>query len=104
MCGIAGGVAVRGDARVNHERLRRMAALLAHRGPDAEGFWSDPAGRAGLAHRRLSVIDQIGGATPASITSGSAAWPRCSLTEGRMQKGSGAIRRAGPVSLIGVCR
>jgi len=73
MCGIAGGVAVRGDARVNQERLRRMAALLAHRGPDAEGFWSDPAGRAGLAHRRLSVIDLAGGSQPMCGTAGATA-------------------------------
>lgn len=32
-----------------------MAGSLSHRGPDAEGFWTD--GGLGLAHRRLSVID-----------------------------------------------
>lgn len=32
-----------------------MAASLAHRGPDAEGFFEDD--RAGFAHRRLSIID-----------------------------------------------
>ncbi len=32
-----------------------MAATLCHRGPDAEGIWTDAG--VGLAHRRLSVID-----------------------------------------------
>lgn len=32
-----------------------MAQTLCHRGPDADGLWSEPG--IGLAHRRLSVID-----------------------------------------------
>ncbi len=39
--------------------LRAMAAALAHRGPDGEGIWINPAGTAGLVHRRLAVIDPI---------------------------------------------
>jgi asparagine synthase (glutamine-hydrolysing) len=52
MCGIAGFL---GDypARL----LTDFATRLAHRGPDGEGVWSDPEQGAGLAHRRLSVID-----------------------------------------------
>ncbi len=34
-----------------------MTDSLAHRGPDGEGFWVNNAGRAGLGHRRLSIID-----------------------------------------------
>ncbi len=64
MCGIAGGFALQGDAAVDRERLCRMAGLMGHRGPDGEGFWSDPSGRAALAHRRLSVIDIEGGRQP----------------------------------------
>jgi len=30
---------------------------LQHRGPDAEGFYFDPADQVGLGHRRLSIID-----------------------------------------------
>jgi asparagine synthase (glutamine-hydrolysing) len=41
-----------------------MAGLMAHRGPDGEGFWADPGGRAALAHRRLSIIDIAGGRQP----------------------------------------
>lgn len=38
---------------------------MARRGPDGHGTWTDPDGRAALAHRRLSVIDlSEGGAQP----------------------------------------
>ena len=66
MCGIAGAVTLRHDARPrpDRERLCRMSGLMAHRGPDGEGFWADPLGRAALAHRRLSIIDIAGGRQP----------------------------------------
>jgi asparagine synthase (glutamine-hydrolysing) len=58
MCGIAGVVALDGAPIPDLDAsLRRMAGLLAHRGPDGEGFWLDPAGSAGFAHRRLAIID-----------------------------------------------
>ena len=34
-----------------------MTDALRHRGPDGEGFWTNPAGNMGLGHRRLSIID-----------------------------------------------
>jgi|RhiMetdeSRZDD1v2_1073273.scaffolds.fasta_scaffold02115_8 asparagine synthase (glutamine-hydrolysing) len=37
--------------------IRRMAAQLVRRGPDDEGFWSDPGGRLQLGFRRLAIID-----------------------------------------------
>src|SRR2546429_70208 len=64
MCGIAGAVAFRDGARPDRERLCAMAGLMAHRGPDGEGFWADPRGRVALAHRRLSIIDIAGGRQP----------------------------------------
>ncbi|MBA2356107.1 MAG: asparagine synthase (glutamine-hydrolyzing), partial [Acidobacteria bacterium] len=45
----------RRDAPVEQASLTAMAAALRHRGPDADGFWTDAG--LGLAHRRLSVID-----------------------------------------------
>jgi asparagine synthase (glutamine-hydrolysing) len=54
MCGIAGILRAPGH-RVDAHDLRRMAAALAHRGPDDEGFHVD--GALGLAHRRLSILD-----------------------------------------------
>jgi len=64
MCGIAGAVALRDGARPDRERLCAMAGLMTHRGPDGEGFWADPGGRAALAHRRLAIIDIAGGHQP----------------------------------------
>lgn len=34
-----------------------MAATLVHRGPDAEGTWSDPSAGVALGHRRLAVVE-----------------------------------------------
>jgi len=60
MCGIAGEVRL--DAPPDAEAVRRMAAALAHRGPDAEGFFVE--GPAALGHRRLSILDIEGGVQP----------------------------------------
>ena len=60
MCGIC-GLATRGGP-VDQERLRAMSATLVHRGPDADGQIVD--GRAGLASRRLSIIDLETGDQP----------------------------------------
>ena len=56
MCGIAGYLSLRppGDGV-----LEAMTTTLAHRGPDADGFYRDRHEHwsVGLGHRRLSVID-----------------------------------------------
>jgi asparagine synthase (glutamine-hydrolysing) len=54
MCGIA-GVFDRGGTPADGALLERMAAALAHRGPDGDGFYID--GSVGLAHRALRIID-----------------------------------------------
>src|SRR5947208_4077370 len=46
-----------------------MGEAIAHRGPDAECFWADPA--LGLVHRRLSIIDLSGGDQPIGNEDGS---------------------------------
>jgi asparagine synthase (glutamine-hydrolysing) len=55
MCGISGFVDFGEAGPERDATLRRMNRTLAHRGPDAEGYWSE--GAASLGHRRLSVID-----------------------------------------------
>ncbi len=66
MCGIAGFVLGGGVDPAG--LLRNMAAVIAHRGPDDEGFLEVQAGagqyRVGLAHRRLSIIDLSTGHQP----------------------------------------
>jgi asparagine synthase (glutamine-hydrolysing) len=54
MCGIA-GLWSKTDRPADAEKVRRMASLLVHRGPDAEGYWQD--GSLALGHRRLKVLD-----------------------------------------------
>ena len=68
MCGIAGVVAIDGHA-IPHldKRLDAMSNLLAHRGPDGHGVWTEDRS-VGLAHRRLSIIDTTdAGIQPMSV-------------------------------------
>lgn len=60
MCGIAGILLRRG--RADETVVRRMAAALAHRGPDDLGV--HVAGPLALAQTRLSIIDLEGGHQP----------------------------------------
>ncbi|OBH04216.1 asparagine synthase (glutamine-hydrolyzing) [Mycobacterium sp. E2699] len=54
MCGLTGEVRL--DGRVpDLAAVSAMAAVMAPRGPDAAGAWSQ--GRAALGHRRLKIID-----------------------------------------------
>jgi asparagine synthase (glutamine-hydrolysing) len=69
MCGIA-GILYRDQAqRVDPLVLKAMGDSIAHRGPDAEGFWNEPG--IGLAHRRLSFLDLAGGDQPIGNEDGS---------------------------------
>ncbi|HBC85689.1 MAG TPA: asparagine synthase (glutamine-hydrolyzing) [Lentisphaeria bacterium] len=61
MCGIVGIVHLDGSP-VLPEILASMNSAIIHRGPDGEGIWHD--GPAGLAHRRLSIIDLAAGKQP----------------------------------------
>jgi asparagine synthase (glutamine-hydrolysing) len=55
MCGIAGRFNHLSGAPVSADVIRGMCDLIAHRGPDGDGVWTDHA--VGLGHRRLAVID-----------------------------------------------
>ena len=62
MCGIAGIFSIYGDMEMPVDILKRMIAILNHRGPDGSGFYAD--NRIGLGHARLSIIDLEGGRQP----------------------------------------
>ena len=57
MCGIAGLWQHRPDAECGRDILERMSGALRNRGPDDAGIFYDPGAGAGLAFRRLSIID-----------------------------------------------
>ncbi|WP_043678962.1 asparagine synthase (glutamine-hydrolyzing) [Streptomyces xylophagus] len=67
MCGITGWVSFHHDARTRAPVIEAMTATLTPRGPDAGGVWLGE--RAAIGHRRLSVIDLVGGVQP--MTDGS---------------------------------
>ncbi len=77
MCGIA-GIADSGGAPIQPDLLEAMAAAMAHRGPDDQDFYRNPAAQgaagsgpsAALAFRRLSIIDLSGGRQPLSNEDG----------------------------------
>jgi len=62
MCGIAGIFHVDPATAVVSTDLKRMTAVLQHRGPDEGSVYVD--GTVGLGHRRLSIIDVAGGGQP----------------------------------------
>jgi asparagine synthase (glutamine-hydrolysing) len=62
MCGIAGIFHPDVPKPVDPARVKAMADVLAHRGPDGSGVWTGPG--VGFGHRRLSIIDLGGGAQP----------------------------------------
>ncbi|MFY9462919.1 MAG: asparagine synthase (glutamine-hydrolyzing) [Candidatus Sungiibacteriota bacterium] len=66
MCGITGFF---GEGTA--EDLRRMNTTLTRRGPDGEGYFSDPAARIFLGSRRLAIIDVAGGNQPIANEDGS---------------------------------
>jgi|AGTN01.3.fsa_nt_gi asparagine synthase (glutamine-hydrolyzing) len=71
MCGIAGFMRTMPiDEAGGRSFLEILANNLQHRGPDGEGFFQH--GTAGLAHRRLAVIDLEGGRQPIVDESGCA--------------------------------
>src|SRR5262245_31525804 len=55
MCGIAGKIYFDLKRLVTRQELQMMAGTMIHRGPDGEGVWINE--NAGLAHRRLAIID-----------------------------------------------
>lgn len=69
MCGIVGIVDPSASSAKIQFILQRMAAIIAHRGPDDDGFFTTDG--IGLGMRRLSIIDLAGGKQPIYNESGS---------------------------------
>ena len=61
MCGIAGFITVHAPSN-GRGLLERMTNVIAHRGPDENGYYEDQ--HAFLGHRRLSIIDLSTGQQP----------------------------------------
>ena len=59
MCGIAGFV---GPGDRGH--LIAMTRALEHRGPDGEGIYEDESAHVFFGHRRLAIVDLVGGYQP----------------------------------------
>ncbi len=69
MCGIAGRFNYNALDPVDPDVLAAMGDVIAHRGPDAAGYYH--AAGLGLAHRRLSIIDLATGDQPLGNEDGS---------------------------------
>ena len=54
MCGITGTFSTKG---IKQQSGHAATDALAHRGPDAEGYFIADSKKIGLGHRRLSIID-----------------------------------------------
>ncbi|MFD5898989.1 asparagine synthase (glutamine-hydrolyzing) [Streptomyces sp. NPDC060366] len=68
MCGIAGWISYGRDLRREGATVAAMSRTMACRGPDDEGMWADV--HVALGHRRLAVIDLVGGAQPMTVDTG----------------------------------
>jgi len=69
MCGLTAIFSYGGARRpVDEGELARIDAHMIKRGPDGDGLWMAGDGLAGLAHRRLAIIDPgPGGAQPMAL-------------------------------------
>ena len=59
MCGFVGYI---NKEKNKKDNIKKMADLIAHRGPDSEGYYTDE--NIALGFRRLSIIDLNGGSQP----------------------------------------
>src|SRR5690348_9413969 len=66
MCGIAGLV---GDV-ARPDIIANITGSMRHRGPDGEGFWSDPDAQIAFGHCRLAIIDLTTGNQPMTSPDG----------------------------------
>ena len=70
MCGISGFIDFKNTT--TRQVLEKMNRMMAHRGPDGEGYgiYQNNFATVGLGHRRLSIIDlSEGGSQPQTFES-----------------------------------
>ena len=65
MCGIAGVFGYQRQQKIDVDLVQRMSRSIVHRGPDGEGMRIGPGYI--LAHRRLAIVDIVGGAQPMTL-------------------------------------
>lgn len=68
MCGIAGLFHPLDPTPPQQRMLARMTAAMAHRGPDGDGFHTEP--HLGFGHLRLAIVDLVGGVQPMATPDG----------------------------------
>ena len=56
MCGIVGGISLKGSYDFTAE-IGRMNTVIAHRGPDSDGIYLNEQGTVCFGHRRLAILD-----------------------------------------------
>jgi asparagine synthase (glutamine-hydrolysing) len=64
MCGIAGWIDKKTDLTEKVKILNNMSETLSKRGPDDNGIYINRHRNIALIHRRLTVVDPIGGSQP----------------------------------------
>src|ERR1035441_8499691 len=89
MGGITGCLALADGAGPDTEWVGRATVRIAHRGPDDQGFFTDPD--LALGFRRLAVIDPSPAGPPANSLG---RWP---LRDG-LRRRNLQLRRAGPAA------
>jgi asparagine synthase (glutamine-hydrolysing) len=62
MCGITGWVDFKRNLNIETETLKKMTETLSKRGPDDTNIWTAP--HVGFGHKRLTVVDPVGGRQP----------------------------------------
>ena len=75
MCGLVGIFDFKERAFPDVDLIVGMCDSVVHRGPDDEGYLFGPG--IGLGHRRLAIIDPVGGEQPMYNEDGSVAVVAC---------------------------